>query len=138
MRVNFRNVYVHYEYSRARVHTCTRDSRKHTCVHILVLETRTRDRARERRGARQVIAWDTPPLMQTLHACIMQRIRRNKAHHQFHTSRESSIIGHLSIETRTRVIHLWRKGISVQHIVERLAEEDISIIFAECVVQVVE
>ena len=65
--------------------------------------------------------------MQTLHACIMQRIRRNKAHHQFHTLRESSIMGHLSIETRTRVIHLWRKGISVQHIVERLAEEDISI-----------
>ena len=43
------------------------------------------------------------------------------------TLRESSIMGHLSIETRTRVIHLCRKEIPVQHIVKRLAEEDNSI-----------
>ena len=106
----------------------TQDSWKRTRVHVLMLETCTCDHVHERHSTRRVIVWAAPPLMQTLHACIMQCIRWNKAHHQFHTSRESSIMGRLSIKTRTGVIHLWRKGISVQHIVERLAEEDISIL----------
>ena len=34
-------------------------------------------------------------------------------------------MGHMSTETRTRVIHQWKSNFSVQKIVERLAEEDV-------------
>ena len=45
----------------------------------------------------------------------MQRICRNKAHYQFHTSRESSIIGHLSIKTRTSDSSLEKRNLSAAH-----------------------
>ena len=41
--------------------------------------------------------------------------------------RKRATMGHISIETRTRVIHLWKNGFLVQDIVSRLAEEDVSV-----------
>ena len=39
------------------------------------------------------------------------------------TLREQATMGRMSIETRTRVIHLWKNRFSVQDVVDRLAED---------------
>ena len=107
-------VYAYSGLMKAHLRTCT-------CAR----DSYSRSRTREWCSAWQVIALATPPLMQTLHACIMQHICRNKAHHQFYTSRERALswVAWASIWGQEWFI----SGISVQHIVERLAEEDISI-----------